>query len=189
MSDLENNFLEFNPEDVVNIEVVEHPVPVNENSLARRVALQVLYEVDSADHLVGEVLQRQAEANNLPAHLGNYLRDLVLGVIENHRTLDSVIKTFAPEFPISQVAIIDRNILRIAIYEFAVRHSVVTGVAIDEAVDLAKLYGADGSSRFINGVLGSIADDRKRLNKLLRAAQVIDQTDEIEDDTDSEDDK
>lgn len=189
MSDLENNFLEFNPEDVVNVEIVEHPAPVNERSLARRVALQVLYEVDSADHLVGDVLQRQSEANALPSHLGEYLRELVLGVIDHHRTLDSVIKTFAPEFPISQVAIIDRNILRIAIYEFAVRHSVVTGVAIDEAVDLAKLYGADGSSRFINGVLGSIADDRKRLNKLLRAAQIAPQTDETEDDTESEDDE
>lgn len=189
MSDLENNFLEFDPEDVVNVEVIEHPAPVNERSLARRVALQVLYEVDSADHLVGEVLQRQSEANELPSHLGDYLRDLVLGVIEHHRTLDSVIKTFAPEFPISQVAIIDRNILRIAIYEFALSHNVVTGIAIDEAVELAKLYGADGSSRFINGVLGSIADDRKRLNKLLKAGKMTINPEQDEEDSEAEDDE
>ncbi|MDX2078328.1 MAG: transcription antitermination factor NusB [bacterium] len=169
MSESENNFLEFDPEDVIDVEVIEHPAPAHDHSLARRVAIQVLYEVDSADHLVGEVLQRQAHINELPAHLGDYLRDLVLGVIDNHRSLDNVIKSFAPEFPLNQVAIIDRNILRIAIYEFAIKHTVVTGIAIDEAVELAKLYGADGSARFINGVLGAIADDRKRLNKLLNA--------------------
>lgn len=133
----------------------------------------MLYEVDSADHLVGEVLQRQAHANDLPAHLGEYLRDIVLGVIEHHRALDAVIKDFAPEFPLSQVAIIDRNILRIAIYEFAIKHSVITSIAIDEAVELAKLYGADGSSRFINGVLGAVADDRKRLHKLLNLPKPV----------------
>jgi len=170
LSELENNFLEFEPEDVIDIEVVEHSSPAHDHSLARRVAIQVLYEVDSADHQVGDVLQRQAHENNLPAHLGDYLRDIVLGVIDNHLSLDAVIKSFAPEFPLSQVAIIDRNILRIAIYEFAIKHTVVTGIAIDEAVELAKLYGADGSARFINGVLGAIADDRKRLNKLLNTA-------------------
>lgn len=167
MSESEYNFFEFDPEDVVDVEVVEHPAPVNERSLARRVALQVLYEVDSADHLVGDVLQRQVEANALPSHLGDYLREIVLGVIDQHRILDAIIKHFAPEFPISQLAIIDRNILRIAIYEFGLKHTVATGIAIDEAVELSKLYGAEGSPRFINGVLGAIADERKTLAEII----------------------
>lgn len=172
MSDSEYNFFEFDPEDVIDVEVVEHPAPVNENSFARRVALQVLYEVDSADHLVGDVLQRQVEANELPSHLGEYLREIVLGVIDQHRILDAIIKHFAPEFPISQLAIIDRNILRIAIYEFALKHTVPTGIAIDEAVELAKLYGADGSPRFVNGVLGAIADDRKTLGDIINTTKL-----------------
>lgn len=172
MNDSEYNFFEFNPEDVIDVEVVEHPAPVNERSFARRVALQVLYEVDSADHLVGDVLQRQVEANELPSHLGEYLRDIVLGVIDQHRILDAIIKHFAPEFPISQLAIIDRNILRIAIYEFALKHTVATSIAIDEAVELAKLYGADGSTRFVNGVLGAIADDRKTLSDIINTTQL-----------------
>lgn len=167
MSESEYHFFEFDPKDVISVEVVEHPAPVNERSLARRVALQVLYEVDSADHLVGEVLQRQIEANALPNHLVDYLQQIVLGVIEEHRILDAIIKHFAPEFPISQLAIVDRNILRIAIYEFGLKHTVSTSIAIDEAVELAKLYGADGSSRFVNGVLGAIADDRKTLHDII----------------------
>jgi N utilization substance protein B len=80
--------------------------------------------------------------------------------------LDETIRRYAPEFPLDQIAVIDRNILRLAIFEFAVRRSTPVGAAIDEAVELAKMFGADGASSFINGVLGALADDKQWLRKV-----------------------
>jgi N utilization substance protein B len=71
--------------------------------------------------------------------------------------LDAFISEHAPEWPLDQVAIVDRNILRIALWEFAVNGDTPIKVAINEAVELAKMYGSDSSPRFINGVLGSLA--------------------------------
>lgn len=160
-------FPEFDPEDVIANEVVEHPEATNERSISRRLALQVLYEVDSADHPVSEVMQTQVNYHMPSNKVSTYMHNLVMGVLEKYQSIDRVIRHFAPDFPLSQVALIDRNILRIAIYEMAMETRVPERVAIDEAVELAKLYGADGSTRFINGVLGAIASDRKTVALIL----------------------
>jgi len=76
-------------------------------------------------------------------------------VLANKAQLDEMIITYAPEWPIEQMAIIDRNILRIALFEFAIRQETPPKVAINEAVELAKLFGSDSSRRFVNGVLGT----------------------------------
>lgn len=138
----------------------------DERSLARRIALQILYEVDSAHHDVGEVT-----AIHLPSHqpskkVARYTQYLVTGVMEHQAALDEVIRRFAPEWPLEQLAIIDRNILRMAIYEFAVEARTPVGVSIDEAVNLAKIFGSDGTPSFINGVLGALADDQTMLQHL-----------------------
>lgn len=161
-------FPDIQPEDEVSSEVIDHNEPANERSQARRCALQALYEVDSSAHAVGTVMDAllsEAEPP-LPRKTVNYMRRLVTGVTEHRQQLDQIIQRYASEWPLSQVAIVDRNILRIATYEFALLAGTPVGVAIDEAVELAKLFGAEGSSRFVNGVLGALADDQAMLEEL-----------------------
>jgi N utilization substance protein B len=115
---------------------------------------------------VGEVLTIHLQTQQPSRRIVKYVQNLVHGVIDNRPVLDEAIEQYAPEFPLDQIAFIDRNILRIAIYEFAVRARTPVGVAIDEAVELAKMFGADGASSFINGVLGAVADDKAWLEKV-----------------------
>jgi N utilization substance protein B len=162
-----NDFLDIDPQDVVESEVVEHDKAATERSTARRIALQVLYEVDSAHHDVGTVITTHLAENEVSRKALSYLRRLVTGVIANRQRLDEVIQQYAPEWPLDQVAIIDRNILRMALFELAVQARTPIRVAIDEAVALARLFGADGATRFVNGVLGSLADDIDALRQQL----------------------
>ncbi|MBC7810866.1 MAG: transcription antitermination factor NusB [Burkholderiales bacterium] len=157
---------EFNPENY-QTEVVRHDVPTTGRSVARRIALQVLYEVDAAKHAVGEIITFHLQSQPVSKKAARYVRRLVLGVVNNREQLDAVIQHYAPDFPLDQVAIVDRNILRMAIFEFGAQGHIPVGVAIDEAVELAKLFGAEGSSRFVNGVLGTVVDDESALHTLL----------------------
>ncbi|MCC6188562.1 MAG: transcription antitermination factor NusB [Anaerolineales bacterium] len=124
---------------------------------ARTVALQALYEIDSTAHLPEVVVEERLAEQALPAELNDFARQLVAGVIGHAQTLDALIQKYAPEWPLDQMAIIDRNILRIAIWEFAADRQTPIKVAINEAVELAKLYGSDSAPRFVNGVLGALA--------------------------------
>ncbi len=139
---------------------------IDERSLARRIALQALYEIDLANHPADAVLAIQLKAQTPSRKVSRYVQELVYGVLEHQAVLNDTIRLYAPEWPLDQIAAIDRNILRIAIYEFAVRARTPIGVAIDEAVELAKMFGADGASSFINGVLGAVADDNEWLQKI-----------------------
>lgn len=124
---------------------------------ARVLALQTLYEIDSTRHTVGAVLRERLEATNLPPEATVLVTRLVNGVLEFQPRLDVLIRRYAPEWPLDQIAVIDRNILRIAIYEMAVDNSVPVKVAINEAIELAKTFGSESTPRFINGVLGTLA--------------------------------
>jgi len=124
---------------------------------ARTLALQVLYEVDSAGHGVEEVLTRLLAEEVLPEENASFTRELVRGVIQNKERIDQTIQSFAPAWPIEQIPMVDRNILRLAIYEILLDNKVPVKVAINEAVELAKTFGSDNSSRFVNGVLGSVS--------------------------------
>jgi N utilization substance protein B len=159
---------ELQPGDEVIKEIIEHSEATNERSTARRLALQVLYEIDSTQHPVGEVMNAQVVGVDQPVtdHSRAYLRYLVNGVMQYRIMLDDILHRYAPEFPLAQIAIVDRNILRIAALEFALYGTTPVGVAIDEAVELAKLFGAEGAPRFINGVLGALADDQETLDAL-----------------------
>ena len=126
---------------------------------ARSIALQVLYEVDLCGHQPGLVLAEHFERLNIADELNEFISQIVSGVVEYQQTLDEFIGDFAPEWPLDQVAVIDRNLLRIALWEIAVYGKTPVKVAINEAVELAKLYGSDGTARFINGVLGGFIDN------------------------------
>lgn len=120
-------------------------------------ALQALYEIDCTTHSAESVLGTHLNEEPLGEKSEAFLRDLVFGVLAHQTMLDKLIHEYAPEWPVSQMAIIDRNILRIAIYELAASSKVPLKVAINEAVELAKTYGSDSSPRFVNGVLGTLA--------------------------------
>ncbi len=91
-----------------------------------------------------------------------FARGLVSGVIQNKQAIDSQIRHFAPLFPLEQIAVIDRNILRLAIYEISLDNQVPVKAAVNEAVELAKSFGGDSSPKFINGVLGSVLANTDR---------------------------
>ena len=122
---------------------------------ARISALQALYELDTTHHRVGDVIGYRLEDNTLPDEGAEFLRQLVSGVLLHRDELDALIQKFAPAWPVARIAIVDRNVLRIALFELTGATNTPPKVAINEAVDLAKLFGSDHSSRFVNGVLGT----------------------------------
>lgn len=124
---------------------------------ARKLALQALYELDSTNHAVADVMPERLEETPLPDDQRQFAYKLVNGVLEYKDRLNVVIHEYAPEWPLNQMAVIDRNILRIAIYEFAILEQTPIKVAINEAIELAKDFGSESTSRFINGVLGTLA--------------------------------
>ncbi len=127
--------------------------------------MQALFEIDSVNHDPETVLQRRLEARSLPPSGREFARSLVLGVLKHKTFLDRLIQENAPEWPVEQIAIIDRNILRIAIFELAIERDTPLKVAINEAVELAKLFGSDSSPRFVNGVLGAMVSQERYLLK------------------------
>jgi N utilization substance protein B len=139
---------------------------------ARSLALQALYEIDIAHHPPGEVLQHRLEEDALSDDLAEFARQIVFGVLPLTQELDRIIARYAPEWPLDQIAAIDRNILRVACWEFAVQGETPVKVAINEAVELAKLFGSESASRFVNGVLGSLADHQNEISQQLRNAQM-----------------
>ena len=128
-----------------------------ERRKARRLALQALYEIDSAGHGVEEVVARLLVKAGLSEASNAFVRELVDGVIQNKDKLDRSIQKFAPAWPIAQIPVVDRNILRLAIFEILLDNRMPVKVAINEAVELAKTFGSDNSARFVNGVLGSVS--------------------------------
>lgn len=168
--------------------------------LARGIALQILYELDSTGHsekdltvfrepttikwddarskaylalraFYDEAMQFDDDENIEATHFNSgallsmeeqkFAYRLVEGVLANREQMDKLIQRFSPEWPVDQIATIDRNILRIALYEFGISRETPIKVAINEAVELAKAFGSDSAPSFVNGVLGSLADHAK----------------------------
>ena len=121
---------------------------------ARAMTLQVLYEVDLAGHDAMTVLNQRQEETRLPPDALAFAKELVCGTLANKAVLDKVIARIAPEWPVEQMACIDRNILRMALYELSNGETPVK-VVINEAVELAKVFGSESSRRFVNGALGT----------------------------------
>ncbi len=122
----------------------------------RAAALQTLYEADTTRHDTDSVLEEQLNSLDLVQAERVFARRLVGGVLANQAEIDKMIETFAPMWPVSQMAVVDRNILRIAVYEIVKSETVPSRVAVNEAVELAKRFGSDSAPRFVNGVLGSV---------------------------------
>ncbi len=125
-------------------------------------ALQALYELNSTGHDPEETLSRLLGEADLSPELGQFSQELVRGVLENREPIDAHIQAFAPAWPVEQTPVVDRNILRLAIFEILLDNRVPVKAAINEAVELAKTFGGDTSPKFINGVLGSVAAFREK---------------------------
>lgn len=140
--------------------VPDHQQVIQQRKLARRLAVQALFEIDSVGHAPGSVVDERV-AFGSPGEIGaHYLRWLVAGVMRNLEALNELIAKYAPEWPVDQLAIIDRNVLRLALFEIGAHDSdTPPKVVINEAVELAKIFGSDSSPRFVNGVLGSALDE------------------------------
>jgi N utilization substance protein B len=128
---------------------------------ARRVALQTLFEIDFNRADPKETWERGAFRAGLTENAGAFAWQLIEGVLQHRRELDEEISVLAPEFPLSQMAAIDRNVLRIALYELRVLGDAPAAAIIDEAVELAKLFGSEAAPKFVNGVLATAVGGRK----------------------------
>ncbi len=124
---------------------------------ARAIALQALYEFYSVGHKVEVVVERLLAGSKLSEENSGFVRELVSGVVRNREEIDNHIQKFAPSWPVDQMAMVDRSILRLAIFEILFDNRVPVKVAINEAIELAKLFAGDNSAKFINGVLGSVS--------------------------------
>lgn len=133
------------------------PSPANvRRHEARELALQTLYEVDMTDHSPAEVLARTRSQLQPEDETFAYL-ELLIGEFNLIRDeIDGYIRVAAPAFPVAQLANVDRNVLRIATLELLRHPDVPPKVAINEAIEMAKRFGGDNSSRFVNGALGAI---------------------------------
>jgi len=131
-----------------------------ERRKARIAALQALYEYDCVGHDPEAVAARLLESVSLGEENAAFAHRLVSGVTAHRESLDREIQRQAPAWPLNQMALIDRNILRLALFEIMLDNSVPVKVSINEAVDLAKSYGGDKSYRFVNGVLGAVSAQR-----------------------------
>jgi N utilization substance protein B len=138
---------------------------------ARTVALQALYEIDLTGHPPAAALEERLMDEPMENGLAEFARQIVFGVLPLVAKLDDFIAQQAPEWPMDQVAVIDRNILRIALWEFAVSGTTPIKVAINEAIEMAKMYGSDSTPRFVNGVLGSLANRQDEIHRAFGPAQ------------------
>lgn len=138
---------------------------------ARSIALQVLYEYDVTGHQTAIILNHRIEESQLDANLNKFAEQIVNGIIELVDEIDSLIAEHAPEWPLDQVASIDRNIIRIALWEFAIAKCTPLKVAINEAVELAKVFGSDSTPRFVNGVLGSLSLHLDKIERIVHSSQ------------------
>lgn len=147
--------------------------------LFRSIAMQSLYEWDFKSSLIKDTDEKKEKfsrtaldsivRNNIKEYKleeknSRFIFDVINGVFDNFKEIDSKIKKLAPEWPIEQVTIIDRNILRIGIYEimFDKKKDVPPKVAINEAIELAKTFGGNSSGKFVNGVLGSLYKEMEK---------------------------
>jgi transcription antitermination protein NusB len=151
--------------------------PFLDRRLGRALAFQALYEMDQGHHAPAQVLTRLADTykesagSPYPAEVlrraTNYARELVSGVLANRTPIDGVIQQRAPLWPLAQMSAVDRNVLRIGLYESLYGNATVPlRTAINEAVELAKLFGSETSAKFVNGVLGRAVENAEHLENV-----------------------
>ena len=145
--------------------MAENRAELKARTYLRSLALQCLYENDISGHDIENILVNRfgsienSSEDEISADDQKFVIDLVVGVLNNKQQIDEMITKYAVDWPLEQIAAVDRNIIRIAAYEFAVSKQTPNRVAINEAIELAKTFGSESAPKFVNGVLGSISDN------------------------------
>ena len=130
--------------------------------LARAIAMQSLYEWDfyGGSRDVSEMAKRNLSEQPESFDETDFALSIVNGVMDKQNEIDKAIATFAPDWPLAKITTVDRNILRIGVYELMFNHDIPSKVAINEAIELAKTFGGESSGKFVNGVLGAVYRDQ-----------------------------
>ncbi len=151
----------FDPDvDQITSEVVQPEQYAADRSIARRASLQILYELDTTDHPLAATLDAHMIERPEAYAVRQIIRRFVAGVIQRRAEIDAILQTYAPDWPIGQVAVVDRNILRLAVFEYLMqKRATPIPVIVNEAVHLAQLFGAEHSHSFVHGVLGAITSE------------------------------
>jgi len=130
--------------------------------LGRTIAMQALYQYDfrkNVPEALAEIISHSISEFAPTYDDPDFIRELIDGVLGRQAEIDGIITHYAPEWPIEQITVVDRNILRIGVYELKWVPNIPSKVAINEAIELAKTFGGESSGRFVNGVLGAIFKD------------------------------
>ena len=152
---------DFDPDvDQISSVLVKPERHAEDRSIARRASLQILYELDTTDHALAPTLEAHLRERPEAYAVRQVIRRYVAGVTQSRQEIDAILQTYAPDWPIDQVAVVDRNILRLAVFEYLMqtRHTPVP-VIVNEAVHLAQLFGAEHAHSFVHGVLGAITSE------------------------------
>jgi len=145
------------------VTVQEARAPASVRRQGRILALQALYEADLVRHDPVDALERNRAEEEVEPAASTYGRHLVEGVVAHREAIDRELSRSAPVWPLEQMPAIDKNLLRLAIYELLFdNRRVPIKAAINEAVEIAKSFGSDNSSRFVNGVLGTVVAGKER---------------------------
>jgi len=142
--------------------------------LARTIVLQSLFELDFNkynENKIEEIVTRMKAEFAPGFNDDGFIMHLINGVLENIGTINQMIEKYAPEWPLEQITTVDRNALRIGIYELKFNNEIPPKVAINEAIELAKNFGGESSGKFINGVLGSIYKDMEKAGEITDSAE------------------
>lgn len=143
--------------------------------LARTIAMQSLYQWDflgKPSHRIPDFIKDNLDDFAPDFDDKGFIADLVENTIANAEKIDAIITTFAPDWPLEQITNVDRNILRIGVYELKFSDQIPSKVAINEAIELAKTFGGESSGRFVNGVLGAIFKDMIAKGEIKEADKV-----------------
>ncbi|MGQ9497868.1 MAG: transcription antitermination factor NusB [Desulfotomaculales bacterium] len=132
---------------------------------ARQTALQVLFQVDMVKTSLEEAFQASLSLSRLPPADEEFARSLAGGVIAHRDRLDAIISQVSHDWRLERMGYVDRNIIRIGLYEMIVDGRVPSSVAINEAVELAKIFGGEDSWRFVNGILGEVARNQSKYTR------------------------
>lgn len=151
--------------------------------LSRTIALQALYQWDFLgmhDEKLSEIVSFNRSEFAPKFEDENFIEELVMGVVQHRHELDDVITRFAPNWPLESMSLVDRNVIRLGVYELKISEKIPAKVAINEAIELAKSFGGQASGRFVNGILGAIYKDMVSRGELKKIdAQITNSNEQI----------
>ena len=155
------------------IQPTKTPIKKTPQRKVRLLALKVLYECDLTMHDWAFALESHSPKGKTSSKINALAREKIEGVLNQKTSLDEIIQSLAPTWPTSQISAIDRNVLRMAIFELQQGSTIPIKVVINEAIEIAKDFGSENSGKFVNGVLGSLLDNSNEIITNLRHNKVL----------------